>query len=150
MDEIAQILIKRTDSIVSKLNSHSCNRCEYEWLSKIENPKTCANPKCRTPYWNKPRIRKQIKIKSSNEKFYFYFENENPSKSYSFKIIDNEITCTKCDNKTCNHVFEIIFEPKIREKIAEQGIYFSAKYEKEVKELGKNIQALTEFIEKEI
>ena len=131
-------------------NIHNCNRCGHEWFGKLEDPKTCANPKCRTPYWNKPRIRKQIKIKPSNEKFYFYFESENPSKSYSFKIIDNEIICEECNNKTCNHVFEIMLDPKIREKISNQRIEFSPKYEKEIKELGKNTQALTEFVEKAI
>jgi len=146
--KMTQILIKQTNSIMPKLNFHNCNRCEYEWLSKLENPQTCANPKCRTPYWNKSRIRKQIKKKPSNEKFYFYFEIKNTRKSYSFKIIDDEITCTKCANKTCNHVFEIMFEPKIQEKIAEQGIGFSPKYENEIKELGKNILALAEFVEK--
>lgn len=36
---------------------HECNRCKHKWTSKIENPGSCANIKCRSPYWNKPRIR---------------------------------------------------------------------------------------------
>ena len=32
---------------------HICNRCEHEWTSKIENPGTCGNQKCRSPYWKK-------------------------------------------------------------------------------------------------
>ncbi len=35
---------------------HQCNRCEYEWASKTKEPKTCANTKCKSPYWNKERI----------------------------------------------------------------------------------------------
>ena len=34
---------------------HKCNRCKYEWISKKKKPKTCA--KCRSPYWNKKRVR---------------------------------------------------------------------------------------------
>ena len=40
--------------IVKKLH---CLRCGYEWIPKYEGkiPKNCANPKCNSPYWNKPR-----------------------------------------------------------------------------------------------
>lgn len=33
-----------------------CNRCGNRWHSKIRNPKMC--PHCKSPYWNKKRIRK--------------------------------------------------------------------------------------------
>jgi len=138
-------LTKQISVIESKLYFHSCNRCKYEWVGKLKTPKTCANPKCRTPYWNKPRIRKQNKTKSSIEKFYFYFEREHTSKSYSFVIIGKEIICEECNNKRCNHVFEIMSEPKIQEKITKQGIEFLPKYEKEIKELEKNVKALKEY-----
>ena len=134
---------------MTKSNIHNCNRCGHQWAGKLKNPKTCANPKCRTPYWNRPRIRIQNKIKkSSNEKFYFNFESENPKKSYFFLIEDNEITCKKCNHKTCNHVFEIILNSKIREKIAKVGITISQKYENSLKELSKNTDALIEFVQK--
>jgi hypothetical protein len=32
-----------------------CNRCENIWYSQ-KIPKTCANVKCRSPYWNKIRV----------------------------------------------------------------------------------------------
>lgn len=32
-----------------------CNRCKHVWLPKKKNPKAC--PRCKTPYWNKPRVR---------------------------------------------------------------------------------------------
>ena len=134
--------------LILESNIHNCNRCYHQWLGKLENPKTCANPKCRTPYWNKPRIRTQNKIKElSNEKFYFYFESEKPNSSYYFLIKNNEIICKECNHKTCNHVFEIILHPKIREKISKQGIEFSSKYENSIKELGKNTDAFIEFIQ---
>ena len=85
------------------------------------------------------------KTKSSIEKFYFYFEREHTSKSYSFVIIDKGIICEECNNKRCNHVFEIMSEPKIQEKITKQGIEFLPKYEKEIKELEKNVKALKEY-----
>lgn len=41
---------------------HTCNRCGATWDSKsspasdkYKYPKNCA--KCKSPYWNKPRIR---------------------------------------------------------------------------------------------
>src|SRR5437588_12948215 len=33
-----------------------CERCGHVWLSRIpEPPITCPNPKCRSPYWQRPR-----------------------------------------------------------------------------------------------
>jgi len=33
---------------------HRCLRCGHEWPSRLERlPKQC--PKCRSPYWNKPK-----------------------------------------------------------------------------------------------
>ena len=35
-----------------------CSRCSYTWTTKGDIvPKTCANPLCRSPYWNKLRMR---------------------------------------------------------------------------------------------
>jgi len=34
---------------------HTCNRCEKSWTSGNKSPGTCA--KCRSPYWNKERVR---------------------------------------------------------------------------------------------
>ena len=130
-----------------ELNFHNCNRCNHKWIGKLSEPKTCANPKCRTPYWNKPRVRKQIRRKPSTEKHVFYFERENPEKSYSFSIMNNQIICDICDLKNCNHVFEIITDSKIRVRINEQGIEFSPEYENQVRELQKNIASLKEFVE---
>jgi len=34
-----------------------CNRCGYDWYPKTPDaPKRC--PKCESPYWNRPRVRK--------------------------------------------------------------------------------------------
>ena len=39
------------------LQGYKCERCGHEWLptSDVE-PKVC--PKCKSPYWNRPRINK--------------------------------------------------------------------------------------------
>ena len=37
-----------------KINKIKCKRCGYEWVPKKEDVRPCANPKCRSPYWNKP------------------------------------------------------------------------------------------------
>lgn len=39
---------------MTRINSLKCLRCGAEWLPrKVEKPATC--PKCRSPYWDKPR-----------------------------------------------------------------------------------------------
>ena len=142
-----RVLTSQINKVTPKLFIHNCNRCNHKWIGKLAEPKTCANPKCRTPYWNKPRIRKQNKRVTFNEKYYFIFERDDPAKSYSFSITNNQITCEECDLTNCNHVFEIITDSKIRLKINERGIEFSPEYENSIKELGKNIIALKEFVE---
>ena len=33
-----------------------CERCGYQWHTSTDRiPGTCANPKCRSPYWDRPR-----------------------------------------------------------------------------------------------
>lgn len=40
-------------------NFVKCFRCKHEWIPRTENPQTCA--KCRSPYWNKARDKKNYK-----------------------------------------------------------------------------------------
>jgi hypothetical protein len=46
----------------------SCYRCGYKWWPKIALdgtiiiPRTCANKKCKSPYWFKPRLTKPSEI----------------------------------------------------------------------------------------
>jgi len=47
------------------LTKLKCLRCGYTWFPrKPEPPQACANPKCRSPYWNKPRKNKRKGVKS--------------------------------------------------------------------------------------
>jgi len=34
---------------------YHCNRCGHRWAGGDPPPKRCANPECRSPYWNKKR-----------------------------------------------------------------------------------------------
>ena len=37
------------------IEQQTCNRCGYVFYPKNGKlPQTCPNPKCRSPYWNKP------------------------------------------------------------------------------------------------
>jgi len=38
---------------------YRCKRCGYEWAGRQgrPEPKTCANPKCRSPYWDRERTK---------------------------------------------------------------------------------------------
>ena len=38
-----------------KTKGYKCERCEHEWIprNKEETPIIC--PKCKSPYWNKPK-----------------------------------------------------------------------------------------------
>jgi predicted Zn-ribbon and HTH transcriptional regulator len=41
-----------------------CNRCKHEWYPRSESiPLEC--PKCKSPYWNKPRIREHKEVSPS-------------------------------------------------------------------------------------
>ncbi len=44
-----------------------CSRCGHEWIPRHKGspPETC--PKCRSPYWDKPRVRLHS-IKASRAK----------------------------------------------------------------------------------
>ena len=41
---------------IVKLKGYKCDRCKHEWFprSKIDELPTIC-PKCKSPYWNKPR-----------------------------------------------------------------------------------------------
>lgn len=42
------------------LPRYKCKRCGYSWVPRTEEiPITCANPDCRSPYWNKERKTKE-------------------------------------------------------------------------------------------
>lgn len=39
-----------------QVNAWKCGRCGHEWIPQIvREPKRC--PKCKSPYWNRPRMR---------------------------------------------------------------------------------------------
>jgi Zn finger protein HypA/HybF involved in hydrogenase expression len=45
-----------------ELPTRECKRCRHKWiLRKPEEPITC--PRCKTPYWNRKRIRGKKKEK---------------------------------------------------------------------------------------
>jgi uncharacterized OB-fold protein len=50
--------------------THTCNRCGHTWVPREnEEPKVC--PACKSPYWNKERVRgiaKPIENKTANHK----------------------------------------------------------------------------------
>ena len=42
-----------------------CMRCGHEWIPRNPDklPKNCANPKCNSPYWDRPRrVKKSERI----------------------------------------------------------------------------------------
>ena len=42
-----------------KITIEGCERCGYKWIprNKEENPRVC--PKCKSPYWDKPKKKKK-------------------------------------------------------------------------------------------
>jgi hypothetical protein len=40
-----------------KIDGWKCERCGYEWAPRFpgRDPKVCANPKCKSPYFKVPR-----------------------------------------------------------------------------------------------
>jgi len=39
-----------------RLDGFICERCQHQWLSR-KNQKPTVCPKCKSPYWDKPRER---------------------------------------------------------------------------------------------
>jgi len=40
-----------------------CKRCGHEWTPRSElRPKVCPNLKCKSPYWDRERVRKVKKV----------------------------------------------------------------------------------------
>lgn len=51
-------LERELDQIADKTTGKTliCLRCGHSWKTREPgNPKVCPNPKCKSPYWNKPR-----------------------------------------------------------------------------------------------
>ena len=44
--------------VTLSVEGYKCERCEHEWIprNKTDEPAVC--PKCKSPYWNKPRRQK--------------------------------------------------------------------------------------------
>ena len=54
MDESIYCVSKKVDGDYYR---HECNRCGHVWYSTTADPKTCASHACKSPYWNKERVR---------------------------------------------------------------------------------------------
>jgi predicted Zn-ribbon and HTH transcriptional regulator len=49
-----------------RLWGYQCERCEHQWVpvKQDEKPKVC--PKCKSPYWDRPRRDAEAKAKSGD------------------------------------------------------------------------------------
>lgn len=36
------------------MKTYKCFRCDYSWIPRVSKPTVC--PKCKSPYWKKPRV----------------------------------------------------------------------------------------------
>lgn len=57
----------KVEATLVKMPRLKCERCGHEWLPRLNNklisvfpfkwklPVRCANPKCRSPYWNRKK-----------------------------------------------------------------------------------------------
>jgi predicted Zn-ribbon and HTH transcriptional regulator len=53
-----EALLMAVKEKVIMLFTFVCNRCGHKWNPRApKEPKVC--PKCKSPYWNKPRVFKQ-------------------------------------------------------------------------------------------
>jgi len=46
--------------IVVKKEGFKCERCEHEWIPNDIKQEPTVCPKCKSPYWNKPRQKKKV------------------------------------------------------------------------------------------
>ena len=49
------ILILIMAEITIKVKGYKCERCEHEWAPRNKKEKPIICPKCKSPYWNKPK-----------------------------------------------------------------------------------------------
>ena len=42
---------------------YRCERCEHEWVPREEQPPRVC-PRCKSPYWDRPRQKKQGKART--------------------------------------------------------------------------------------
>jgi len=40
-----------------KVDAWRCSRCSHTWVSKAATVRPVTCPRCKSPYWNKPRLR---------------------------------------------------------------------------------------------
>ena len=43
------------EKMKEKNRNKICLRCGHKWIAQVDNPVSC--PRCKSSYWNKPRIR---------------------------------------------------------------------------------------------
>ena len=41
--------------IIIKTKGYKCERCGHEWAPRNKEEKPLICPKCKSPYWNKPK-----------------------------------------------------------------------------------------------
>ena len=48
--------------VILKVKGYKCERCEHVWMPRMRNnDKPVICPKCKSPYWDKPRINRTKK-----------------------------------------------------------------------------------------
>lgn len=46
------------------MKKYTCFRCDYSWIPRVSKPTVC--PKCKSPYWRKPRVTIEEQQENSN------------------------------------------------------------------------------------
>ena len=44
--------------IIIKIKGYKCERCKHKWVPKNKKETPIICPKCKSPYWNKPKKKK--------------------------------------------------------------------------------------------
>ena len=60
-DELADVT--RNMSVVL-IRGHRCYRCGYTWKLESKPSMVCPNPKCHSPYWDRPRRKRKVNGKN--------------------------------------------------------------------------------------
>ena len=45
----------RAVKVIRRQEAWKCERCGHEWVPKTPGYEAAACPKCKSPYWNRPR-----------------------------------------------------------------------------------------------
>lgn len=94
------------------IHVYTCLRCDHEWASKQERERVRTCPRCKSPYWDRPRTRKRPQDASK--------VNDTVGKQLLLKKLDFILKVH--DAMTVKRLLDSIEPPKTKEAVPEPEV----------------------------